>query len=95
MQFVFPSPATIVKSHEKKRRNYFCVTTITTTVMVKCRCIKQEEKVDFNYCEEYLKGLYQTKFYYDSVKEKTLSYSSALQIDKKINNVKEDPRKQS
>ena len=25
--------------------------------------------MEFDYCEEYLKGLYQTKYYYDSVKK--------------------------
>ena len=46
--------------------------------------------MDFNNCEEYLKGLYQTKHYYGNVKKNTFSFSSDLQIDKKINNVKED-----
>ena len=48
--------------------------------------------MDFGYCEEYLKRVYQTKYYYGSVKKTTFSFSSDLQIDKKINNVKEDPR---
>ena len=46
--------------------------------------------MDFNNCEEYLKGIYQTKYYYGNVKKNTFSFSSDLQIDKKINNVKED-----
>ena len=45
--------------------------------------------------EEYLKGLYQIKYYYGSVKKSTFSFSSNLQIDKKINNVKEDPRRKT
>ena len=57
--------------------------------MVKYR-VQQEKMMDFNNCEEYLKGLYQTKYYYGNVKKNTFSFSSDLQIDKKINNVKED-----
>ena len=38
-----------------------------------------------------LKGVYQVK-YHGSIKKSTFSFSSDLQIDKKINNVKEDPR---
>ena len=49
--------------------------------------------MDFDYCEEYLKGLYQTKYYYGNVKNITFLFSSNLQMDKKINNVKEDPRR--
>ena len=48
--------------------------------------------MDFDYCEEYLKGVYQRKYSDGSVKKSTFSFSSDLQIDKKINNVKEDPR---
>ena len=48
---------------------------------------------NFDYREEYLKGVYQTKYYYGSVKKSTFPFSSDLQIDKKINNVKEDPRR--
>ena len=74
---------------------YFRVISITTSNMVKCRCVKQEKMMDFDYCEEYLKRVYQTKNYYGSVKKSTFSFSSDLQIDKKINNVKEDPRKKT
>ena len=49
--------------------------------------------MDFDYREEYLKGIYQTKYYYGSVKKSKFSFSSDLQIDKKINNVKKDPRR--
>ena len=49
----------------------------------------------FDYCEEYLKGIYQTKCYYGSVKKSKFSFSCHLQIDKKINNVKEDPRRKT
>ena len=52
--------------------------------MVKCRCVKQEKMIDFDYCQEYLKTIYQTKYYYGSVKKSTFSFSSDLQIDKKI-----------
>ena len=58
--------------------------------MVKCRRDQQEKMMDFNYHEEYLKGVYQTKYYYGSVKKSTFSFSSDLQIDKKINNIRED-----
>ena len=51
--------------------------------------------MDFDYREEYLKGVYQTKYYYGSVKKSTFPFSSDLQIDKKINNVKEDPRRKT
>ena len=49
--------------------------------------------MDFDYCEEYLKGVYQTKYYYGSVKKSTFSFSSDLQNNNKINNVKGDPRR--
>ena len=45
--------------------------------------------------QEYLKELYQTKYCYGSVKKSRFSVSSDLQIDKKTNNVKEDPRKKN
>ena len=51
--------------------------------------------MDFDYRDEYLKGVYQTKYYYGSVKKSTFSFSSDLQIDKKINNAKEDPRRKT
>ena len=38
--------------------------------------------MDFDYCEEYLKGVYQTKYYYGSVKKSTFSFSSDSQNDK-------------
>ena len=47
--------------------------------------------MDFDYRGEYLKGVYQTKYYCGSVKKSTFSFHSDLQIDMKINNVKEDP----
>ena len=80
----------MVKSHEKKCQNYFRV---TSNNMVKCRRGQQEKMMDFDYREEYLKGVYQTKHYYGSVKKSTFPFSSDLQIDRKINNVKEDPRR--
>ena len=48
--------------------------------------------MNFDYREENLKGVYQTKYYYGSVQKSTFPFISDLQIDKKINNVKEDPR---
>ena len=75
----------MIKSHEKKCQNYFRATTITTNGMEKCRCwIKQEKMLDFDYCEEYLKRVYQTKYYYRNVKKNTFLFSSDLKIDKKI-----------
>ena len=56
---------------------------------------KNNGKNNFNYREKYLKVVYQTKYYYGSVKKSTFSFSSDLQIDKKINNVKEDPRRKT
>ena len=50
---MFPSPVTIVKSREKKCRNHFRVTTITTNDMVKChqRERSRRKMMDFDYCE--------------------------------------------
>ena len=48
--------------------------------------------MDFDYLEEYLKGVYQTKYYHGSVKKSTFPLSSDMQVDKKINNVKKDLR---
>ena len=54
-----------------------------------------EKMMDFDYREEYLKGVYQTKYYYGSVKKSTFSFNSEFRIDKKINNVKKDPRRKA
>ena len=54
-----------------------------------------KKMIDFDYREEYLKGVYQIKYYYGSVKKTTFSFSSDLQIDKKINNVIEAPRRKT
>ena len=52
--------------------------------------------IDFDYREEYLKGVYQTKYFYGRVKKSTVSFSSDyLTCRLKINNVKEDPRRKS
>ena len=83
----------MVKSHEKKCQNYFHVTTNITNDMMKCSRSQQEKMMDFDYYEEYLKGIYQTIYCYCNVKKSTFSFSSDLQIGKKINNVKEDPRR--
>ena len=63
--------------------------------MVKCRRGQQKKMMDFDYREEYLKGVYQTKYYYGSVKKSTFSFSCDLQIDKKTSNVKEDRRRKT
>ena len=63
--------------------------------MVKCRCCQHEKIMDFDYFEEYLKGVYQTKYYYGNVKITIFSCSFDLQIDKKTNNVKEDLRRET
>ena len=51
--------------------------------------------MNFDHREEFLKGVYQTKYYYSSVKKSTFSLSSDSQIDNKISNVKEDPRRKT
>ena len=56
---------------------------------------KGKKMMDFDYRQEYLKGVNQTKYYYESVKKTTFSFSSDLQIDKKINIVKENPRRKT
>ena len=63
--------------------------------MVKCCRDQQENIMDIDYCEKYLKGVYQTKYYYRSVKKSTFSFSYDLQIDKKNINIKDDPRRQN
>ena len=42
-----------------------------------------------------IQGVYQTKYYYDSVRKSKFSFSCHLQIDKKINNVNKDPRRKT
>ena len=44
-----------------------------------------EKDMDFDYREEYLKGVYQTRYYYGSIEKSIFSFSSDFQIDKKIN----------
>ena len=62
--------------------------------MVKSRFGQQEKMMHFDYREEYLKGVISHKiYYYGSVKKSTFSFSYDLLIDKKINNVNEDPRR--
>ena len=58
MWFVFPSLITMVKSHEKKCKNYVRV---TTNDMVKCRRGQQEKMMNFDCREEYLKGVISNK----------------------------------
>ena len=79
----------MVKTHESKCQNYFPVTTTTRNGIVKWHCVKQGKMMDIDYCEEYLKGIYQIlyyiiKYYYGSVNKSTFSFSSDMQIDKKI-----------
>ena len=50
--------------------------------------------MDFEYCEEYLRNI-SNKHYYGSVKKSKFSFSFHLQTDKKINNVKENPRRKA
>ena len=40
-------------------------------------------------------GVYQKKYYYGSVKKSTFSFNCDLKIDKKLNNVNEDPRRKT
>ena len=82
----------MIKPHEKKCQSDFCV---TTNDMVKCRRRQVAKMIDFDYRQEYLKGVCQTKYYYGSAKKSTFSFSSNLQNDKKINNVKQYPRKKT
>ena len=63
--------------------------------MVKCRGGQQEKLIDFDYCEEYLRGVYQRKYCHGSVKKNTFSFSSDLRIDKKINNAEKDPKRKT
>ena len=51
--------------------------------------------MDFDCCEKNLKGVYQTKYYYGSAKKSTFSFNSEFHIDKKINDVKKDPRRKT
>ena len=64
--FVFLSPVTIGKSHEKKWRNYFFKTITTTTgwnvaemwILKKwILSVQQEKAMDFEFCEEYLRSI--------------------------------------
>ena len=55
-----------------------------TNGMVKCGCVKEEKMMDIDCSEEYLKGVYQSNYYYGSVKKRAFSFCSDLQIDKKI-----------
>ena len=50
----------MIKSHEKKCQNYFRVTTIPKIDKIKGCRIQQEKMMDFDYCQEQLKQLYQT-----------------------------------
>ena len=50
---------------------------------------------DFDYCEEYLKEYIKQNVIMAVFKKRTFSFSYDLQIDKKINNVKEDPKKKN
>ena len=91
LKFVFPSPVTMVKSHKKNYQNYFCV---TMNNMVKCCCCQQEKHDGFWLPWGIFKRrVYQTKHYYGIFKKSAFPFSSDLQTDKKVNNVKQDPRR--
>ena len=51
--------------------------------------------MDFDYFEEYLKGVCRTNYYCGSIKKSTFSFSSDLQIGKKINNAKQNLRRKT
>ena len=51
--------------------------------------------MNFDYYEEYLKGVYQTKYHYGRVKKSTFTFSSDLQTDKKISTVKENIKRKT
>ena len=61
-----PSPVTMVKSHQKKRQNYFRVTTSPLTSIVwrnvskmpvLLLSLQQEKMMDFDYYEDYLRSI--------------------------------------
>ena len=56
--------------------------------------VQQEKMMDFDYCEAYLRNI-SNKILLRHFKKSNFSFSSYLQTDKKINNVKEDPRRKT
>ena len=102
MSSVFPSPMTMVKSHEKKCWNYFFEITTTTKVwwnIVEMCILKkwilsvQQKKLRILNTVRNISGVHQRK-YYGSVKKNKFSFSFHLQIDKKIN-IKDDPMRKN
>ena len=58
--------------------------------------VQQERIIDSEYCKEYLKSTYiKKKNCYSSVKKSKLSLSFRFYIDKKIHDIKEDPRRKT
>ena len=61
--------------------------------------VQQEKIIDSEYCKEYLKSTYikkkKKKKNYSSVKKSKFSLSFRFYIDKKINDIKEDPRRKT
>ena len=55
---------------------------------------KHEKMMDFEYYGKYSRSI-SNKILLDSVRKSKFSFSCHLQIDKKINNVNEDPRKKT
>ena len=51
----------------------------------------RKKMMAFDYRGEHLKGVCQRKYYYGSVRKILFPFSSDLQIDKEIYNIKEDP----
>ena len=95
----------MVKSHEKKYQNYFCVATITTNNMVKFSQDMNCEEMDTDYStgkhngfrllwgifKEYIKQNIMTV-----VLRKTHSHSFVTwRLIKKINHIKKDPRRKT
>ena len=94
----------MVKSHERKSWNYFFkIITVTTVwwnvaemwILKKCILIFQQKKWWILSTVRNIYEIYQTKYYYDIVKKSKFWFSWQLQIDKKINDVKEDPRRKT
>ena len=71
MKFVYPSSVTFGQITRKVMPK---LSSITTNDMVKCRRAQQKKMKDFDYLEEYLKGIYQTKYYYGSVKKSSFTF---------------------
>ena len=51
--------------------------------------------MDFDYCEEYLRSISNKILLWQYYKKSTFSFSCDLQIDKEMNNAKEDRRRKT